>query len=133
MAEVTLQAFVAHHLEHIRSMADQPYEEAAEDLRRGQALQLECIRAEKERHERQMDAWRAEFERGYLTPFRREMVDAIVDDEAAKVARPAIGKPLSRRARRRNRGRARAARIALGRTWHQPVQWEWSAAGGFHG
>lgn len=129
MGEATFKAFVAHQLGGILAMADQPYEETAEDFRRGQTLQLECIRAEKERHKHQMDAWRAEFERGYLRPVRRALIDVVIDGEAAKVARPSIGKPLSRRARRRNRGRIRAAKIAMGRAWHQPVQWSWQSVG----
>jgi hypothetical protein len=131
MAETTYEAFAAHYLGGILSMADQPYKDGAEDFRRGQSVYAGFIRAEKERHERQMDAWRAEFERGYLASTWRAMV--VVDAEADKIARPAIGKPLSRRARCRNRGRVLAAKIALGRTWHQSVQWSWPDAGGLHG
>ncbi|KQP94129.1 hypothetical protein ASF60_13575 [Methylobacterium sp. Leaf113] len=47
MAEITLQAFVAHHLEHIRSMADQPYEEAATDFLRAAKREAAMTEAEK--------------------------------------------------------------------------------------
>jgi hypothetical protein len=114
-------------------LADQPYEVVAEDLSRAQSLYAEFQRAERERHRQEMDAWRAGFERGFLRPYQRACLDLIVDAEAEKAARPAISKPLSRQARRRNRGRVRAARLALGRHYHQPIQWVWLAPGGFHG
>ncbi|WP_311276018.1 hypothetical protein [Methylobacterium sp. WCS2018Hpa-22] len=133
MAEATFEAYKAFAQSYLAPLVEQPYEDGAEDFRRGQSVYAGFIRAEKERHERQMDAWRAEFERGYLASTWRAMVDVVVDAEADKVARPAIGKPLSRRARRRNRGRVRAARMVLGKTCHQPVQWEWPAPRGFHG
>lgn len=76
-----------------------------------------------------MEAWRTEFERGYLRPTRNAWANVLVDIEAAKAARPAIGKPLSRRARRRNRGPVSAARAALARVYHEPVTWAWLAQG----
>jgi hypothetical protein len=106
-------------------MADHPYEEAVTNLVRGAALEARFLVEERERHRREMDAWRAGFEHGFLRPYQRACVDLIVDAEAVKAARPAIGKPLSRRARRRNRGRVRAARLALGRQCHQPIRWVW--------
>ncbi|KMO10233.1 hypothetical protein SQ03_30875 [Methylobacterium platani JCM 14648] len=57
------------------------------------------------------------------------MTDVLVDIEAAKAARPAIGKPLSRRAWRRNRARVSAARVALARIYHEPVTWAWPSPG----
>ncbi|MDP4021096.1 hypothetical protein Q8W71_00535 [Methylobacterium sp. NEAU 140] len=99
----------------------------AVDLHRGESLYASIIVAERERHRREMEAWRAEFERGYLRPTRNAWVDVLVDVEAAKAARLAIGKPLSRRARRRNRGRVTTAKVALARVYHEPVTWAWPA------
>lgn len=132
MAETTYEGYVHHALGHLVAMADQPYEEVAEDLSRAQSLYVEFERAERERHRPEMDAWRAGFERGFLRPYQRAMDYALADIEAGKAARPAIGKPLSRRARRLNRGRVRAARLALGRQYKQPIQWVWPAPGGLH-
>lgn len=109
-----------------KSFLDQYHEEAvAEDFGRAQSLYAQFHRAEQERYRHEMDAWRAGFERGFLRPYQRACVDLVIDAEAEKAARPAIGKPLSRRARRRNRGRVRAARLALGRQYHQPIRWVW--------
>ncbi|BAQ45928.1 hypothetical protein Maq22A_c13575 [Methylobacterium aquaticum] len=72
-----------------------------------------------------MGEWCAQF----LRPVRNAWVDVLVDVEAEKAARPAIGKPLSRRARRRNRGRVSAARVALARVYHEPITWAWPAPG----
>ncbi len=110
-----------------------PCEAEAEDLSRGESLYASIVGAERERHRREMEAWRTEFGRGYLRPTRNALAHELVDIEAAKASRPAIGKPLSRRARRRNRGRVSAARVALARIYHEPVTWAWPAQGSFHG
>ncbi|MEE8626825.1 MULTISPECIES: hypothetical protein [Methylobacterium] len=125
MPDATYEGFVRAQLANLVSIMDQPYEEAAEDLRRGESLYARFIDAERERHRREMDAWRTEF----LRPVRNAWVDVLVDMEAAKASRPAIGKPLSRRARRRNRGRVSAARVALARVYHEPVTWAWPSPG----
>ena len=52
MAEATFAAFVAHQLESLRSMADLPYEEAAEDFRR--AAQREAAMIEHEKTEQRL-------------------------------------------------------------------------------
>lgn len=125
MADATYEGFVRAQLASLVSTMDQPYEKAAEDLRRGESLYARFMDAERERHRREMDAWRTEF----LRPVRNAWVDVLVDIEAVKAARPAIGKPLSRRARRRNRGRVSAARAALAQVYHEPVTWAWPQHG----
>ncbi len=129
MADATFEGYVRAQLASLVSTMDQPYEEAAEDLRRGESLYARFMDAERERHRREMDAWRAEFERGYLRPISNPWADLLVDIEAAKASRPPLGKPLSRRARRRNRGRVTAARIALAQVYYEPVTWVWPQHG----
>ena len=125
MADATYEGFVRAQLASLVSAMDQPYEEAAEDLRRGESLYARFMDAEQERHRREMGEWCAAF----LNPVRNAWVDVLVDIEAEKASRPAIGKPLSRRARRRNRGRVAAARVALARIYHEPVTWAWPSPG----
>ncbi|BAQ49447.1 hypothetical protein [Methylobacterium aquaticum] len=121
MADATYEGFVRAQLASLVSAMDQPYEEAAEDLRRGESLYARFMEAERERHRREMGEWCAEF----LRPVRNAWVGVLVDMEAAKAARAPLGKPLSRRAWRRNRGRVTAARVALARVYHEPVTWAW--------
>jgi len=51
--------------------------------------------------------------------------DFATKEARSEALRPAIGKPLSRRARRRNRGRVRAAKGVLMRRFSPSVQWAW--------
>ncbi|SDA17568.1 hypothetical protein SAMN02799622_01842 [Methylobacterium sp. UNC378MF] len=94
----------------------------------GQAWR-EVMRREQEHRARA----RAIVECDYVRPSWRLFADVWLDAEADKAARPAIGKPLSIRARRRNRGRIRAERARLGRDMPMSIQWAWPHEGGFHG
>lgn len=101
------------------AMADQPYEVGAEAYREAAA-----------REELWCEEMRRDWERKVLKPCMDAWVDAYLDTEAAKAARPPIGKPLSLRARRRNRGRVRTAKVALSRQYRQPIRWTWNTASG---
>lgn len=72
------------------------------------------------------DAMRDRLEKRFVLPVWNEFLDHLIDTQAAEVARQPIGKPLSRRACRRNRGRVRAARIVLERLMQQPADTTWT-------
>lgn len=112
MPDAAFEAYMRHALDHIASLSGQPYDAFAEEYRQAAA-----------RHEAWKEEERRRWESVVLHPIRHAMTDVLVDIEAAKAARPAIGKPLSRRARRRNRGRVAAAEVALARVYHEPVTW----------
>ncbi len=77
-------------------------------------------------HNRDLERVRARMERDILGPLWRQLYEEFAATEArTKAMRPAIGKPLSRRARRRNRGRVRAAKAVLMRRFSPSVTWAW--------
>ncbi|WP_455965080.1 hypothetical protein [Methylorubrum aminovorans] len=120
-------AYVRQCLDHIASMTDQTYEDMAGDWRTASGA-YDLLKAELARQECERAAWRAVLERDHIDPLWRRLVDAHLDGEARKAARPALGKPLSRRARRRNRGRVWQAGAALRKAHLEPVLWEWRRA-----
>lgn len=80
--------------------------------------------------QREFASARAEIERQVFRPMWQQVLEGVADQLAAEAARQPIGKPLSIRARRRNRGRVRAARAEIAR-WAvpRPVSWQWPDLG----
>lgn len=79
---------------------------------------------------RMFTSMRAEIERQVIRPMWQQVLEGVADQIAAEAVRQPIGKPLSIRARRRNRGRVRAARAKVAR-WAVPrsVSWQWPDLG----
>ncbi|GJD65781.1 hypothetical protein [Methylobacterium frigidaeris] len=88
------ETYVRHCLDHIASLADQAYEDMTGDWRETSEA-YELLKVDLARHERERAAWRVALERDYLDPLWRRLVDAHLDGEARKAARPALWKPLS--------------------------------------
>lgn len=115
----SFEAYAKHLSDHLVATAEEPYETTAVWFREQQA---------------RFDRWREEerrlWERRILAPLWRQVWDEYAMGQARSEAiRPTIGKPLSRRARRRNRGRVRAAKAALMRTFQPSVSWSWGTPG----
>lgn len=84
------------------------------------------LEAQRRMMDRDIARVRARMEQDILSPLWRQLYEDFATKEARTEAmRPTIGKPLSRRARRRNRGRVRAARAALMRRFCPSVNWAW--------
>lgn len=91
-----------------------------------EATGASMVATQRREYERDIGRARARMERDILGPLWRQLYEEFATTEArAEAMRPAIGKPLSRRARRRNRGRVRAAQAVLMRRFSPSVNWAW--------
>ncbi|GJE51476.1 hypothetical protein GOFOIKOB_4535 [Methylobacterium tardum] len=84
------------------------------------------LEAQRQSYDRDVALVRAGIQQEVLPLFWLQILENLATVEArAKAMRPAIGKPLSRRARRRNRGRVHAAKAILMRRFTPSVTWAW--------
>lgn len=84
------------------------------------------LEAQRRAYDRDVALMRRGLQQHLLPLFWRQVLENLATWQARTEAmRPSIGKPLSRRARRRNRGRVRAAKAALMRRYTPSVTWAW--------
>ncbi|MCJ2020971.1 hypothetical protein MKK70_01290 [Methylobacterium sp. E-041] len=85
------------------------------------------LEAQRGAYDRDVALMRHGMPRELLPNFWRQVLENLATKEARTEAmRPSIGKPLSRRARRRNRGRVRVAKNALMRRFTPSMEWSWN-------
>lgn len=88
------------------------------------------LEAQRREYDRDVALMRAGLERRLLPLFCSQVSENLATWQArAEAMRPAIGRPMSRRARRRNRGRVRAAKAALIRRFTPSAEWAWNKRG----